>query len=224
MPQIDLVIFDMAGTTVQDDGQVPDAFTAALAEHGVSVSPDMIRSIRGASKREAIRSLLPDGVGRDELAELAYASFRTHLSDRYVDTARSVPGATDVFAWLRDRGIRVALNTGFDRDTTEMLLGALGWKAGVADAVVCGDEVPQGRPAPYLIFRCMEATKTVSVKHVANVGDTTLDLQAGHNAGVQLNIGVLSGAHNHDLLATEPHTNLLASVADLPKLLADVDS
>ena len=28
-----LVIFDMAGTTVQDQGQVPDAFTAALCHH-----------------------------------------------------------------------------------------------------------------------------------------------------------------------------------------------
>jgi phosphonatase-like hydrolase len=126
-----------------------------------------------------------------------------------------------VFAWLRGRGIRVALNTGFDRDTTRMLLAALGWEAGTVDVIVCGDEVPQGRPAPYLIFRCMEATGTISVGRVATVGDTALDLQAGHNAGVRFNVGVLTGAHGRDLLAAEPHTHLLASVADLPTLLAD---
>jgi len=33
-------------------------------------------------------------------------------------------------------------------------------------------------------------------------------------------IGVLSGAHGRDLLAAEPHTHLIASVTDLPTLLA----
>ena len=128
-----------------------------------------------------------------------------------------------MFAWLRDRGIRVALNTGFDRDTTQMLLTALGWVAHTVDGIVCGDDVPQGRPAPYLIFRCMEATGAVSVGRVANVGDTALDLRAGHNARVRFNVGVLSGAHGRDLLAAEPHTHLLASVADLPALLAGAE-
>ena len=193
MGGVELVIFDMAGTTVRDDGQVPEAFTAALAEYGVAVGPEAIRALRGASKREAIRGLLPAGAAQAELTERAYASFRDHLARRFADTAQAVPGAGDVFAWLRGRGIRVALNTGFDRDTTRMLLAALGWDAGTVDAIVCGDEVPQGRPAPYLIFRCMEATGTVSVGRVANVGDTALDLQAGHNAGVRFNVGVLIG-------------------------------
>lgn len=221
MSGIELVVFDMAGTTVQDDGQVPEAFTAALAEHGIAVGPDAIRAIRGASKRDAIYGLLPAGATRAELTERVYGCFRTHLVERFTDTAQAVPGTMDVFAWLRTHGIRVALNTGFDRDTARMLMAALGWKAGTVDAVVCGDEVPQGRPAPYMIFRCMEATGTLSVSRVANVGDTALDLRAGQNAGVRFNIGVLTGAHGRDVLAAEPHTHLLASVADLPMLLAD---
>ena len=64
MHEIELVVFDLAGTTVQDDGQVPEAFTAALAEHGVSVGPEEIRGLRGASKREAILRLLPPGAAR----------------------------------------------------------------------------------------------------------------------------------------------------------------
>ena len=222
MRGLDLVVFDMAGTTVRDDGQVPTAFAAALAEYGVIAGPDIIRSVRGASKRDAIRTLLPAGANKDELAELAYASFRTHLARGYANTAQSVPGAADVFAWLRSRGIQVALNTGFDRDTAQMLLAALGWETGVVDAVVCGDEVPRGRPAPDMIFRCMEATGTASANRVANVGDTALDLQAGHRAGVRFNIGVLSGAHGRDVLVREPHTQLLPSVAGLPALLAGV--
>lgn len=220
VPRLALVVFDMAGTTVQDDGQVAAAFAAALAEHGGPAGADLIRSVRGRSKREAFRALLPAGPAGDRRAEQAYAAFLAGLSRRYADTARAVPGAAEVFARLRARGIRVALNTGFERDTAQMLLDALGWGRGVVDAVVCGDEVPQGRPAPYMIFRCMEATGTLGVDSVANVGDTTMDLQAGRNAGVRCNIGVLSGAHNRAQLSAEPHTHLIGSVAELPALLA----
>lgn len=221
MDAVELVIFDMAGTTVRDDGQVPGAFTAALAEYGVTVGPEAIRALRGASKREAIRGLLPSGATQAGLTEQVYECFRDHLARRFADTAQAVPGTRDVFAWLRDRNIRVALNTGFDRDTTRMLLAALRWEAGMVDAIVCGDEVPQGRPAPYMSFRCMEATGALSVGRVANVGDTVLDLRAGHNAGVRFNVGVLTGAHGRDLLAAELHSHVLASVADLPAVLAD---
>lgn len=219
MREIDLVVFDMAGTTVQDDGQVPAAFTAACAEHGIPVGPDAVRGVRGASKRQAIFELVPDGTDRAERAERVYASFRAHLARGYEAGVRAVPGAEATFARLRDRGIRLALNTGFDRDTTQLLLTALGWGRGVVDAVVCGDEVPRGRPAPYLIFHCLEATGVESVHRVVSVGDTVLDLRAGHGAGVKYNVGVLSGAHTRDQLAAEPHTALLASVADLPSLL-----
>ncbi len=216
---IELVVCDMAGTTVRDAGQVPKAFTSALAAHGIAVTPQAINSLRGASKRLAILNLIPEGSDRQARSEQVYATFVQHLADVFKGTVEPVPGAREMIATLRSRGVRVALNTGFDRDTTNLLLDALRWREGVVDAVVCGDEVPQGRPAPYMIFRCMEATGVVDVRRVANVGDTVLDLQAGHNAGVALNIGVLSGAHGRDQMQPLPHTHLLNSVADLPALL-----
>lgn len=217
---IELMVCDMAGTTVRDAGQVPKAFTSALAAHGIAVTPQAINSLRGAAKRLAILNLIPEGGDRQMRAEQVYATFVQHLAQVFSGTVEAVPGARDMIDTLRSRGIRVALNTGFDRETTNLLLDALHWREGVVDAVVCGDEVPLGRPAPYMIFRCMEATGVVDVRRVANAGDTVLDLQAGHNAGVALNIGVLSGAHGRDQMQPLPHTHLLDSVADLPALLA----
>jgi len=129
-----------------------------------------------------------------------------------------VAGADTTFRSLRERGVRIALNTGFDRETTAMLLEVLGWGGEFFDAVVCGDDVAHGRPAPYLIFRAMESVGRVHVHRVANVGDTALDLHAGHNAGVRWNVGVLSGAHQRAQLEDAPHTHLLRSVAELPGL------
>src|SRR5204863_5166106 len=131
------------------------------------------------------------------------------LARRYAQGVRAVAGAAQTFTWLRERGVKVALNTGFDREITELLLAGLGWTHGVVDAVVCGDEVRRGRPAPQLIFRCMEATEVDSVHEIAVVGDTTLDLQSGHNAGARWNVGVLSGAHSREQLESQPHTHLI---------------
>ncbi len=43
-----LVVFDMAGTTVEDRGQVASAFAAALAARGMTVTADHITRVRGA--------------------------------------------------------------------------------------------------------------------------------------------------------------------------------
>jgi len=80
--------------------------------------------------------------------------------------------------------------------------------------------VQEGRPAPYLIFHAMESTGVSSVHRVATVGDTAVDLRAAYNAGVRCNVGVLSGAHTREQLEREPHTQLLATVAELPNTVS----
>ncbi len=225
MQDIKLVVFDMAGTVIEDAGQVPAAFTAALENYEIEVTSDSLRQMRGASKREVIQRFVerqPIGESKTDVlarTEEIYNSFRSTLAGMYEqDGVREIAGATETFTWLRGRGVRVALNTGFDRTITELLVNSMKWDGDLINVVVCGDDIEQGRPAPYLIFRAMELSGVTSVHQVANVGDTVLDLQAGHNAGVRHNIGVLSGAHTKEQLEREPHTHLLSSVAMLPTL------
>lgn len=223
MRELDLVIFDLAGTTIEDGGQVPAAITDALADHEIEVAAEQINAVRGSSKRQALYDLIPEGPGRRERAAAVYDSFVTRLKQAYASgNVKAVSGATATFKWLRERGVRIALNTGFDREVTFLLLDALHWSEGVADAIACGDDVPHGRPAPDLILRAMALAGVNQVERVANVGDTILDLRAAHAAGVRWNIGVLSGAHNQRTLETAPHTSLIASVATLPELLRRV--
>jgi phosphonatase-like hydrolase len=218
----ELVVLDLAGTTVEDRGEVPAAFVAALAAHGIRVSDAEVQTLRGSSKRAAIAALVPEAPDHAQRTESAYASFQQELHARYAATGvRSVPGTAETLAWLRARGVRIALNTGFDRDTTQRLLAHLDGLAAAADAVICGDDVPRGRPAPDLILRAMAITGTARPDGVANVGDTTLDLEAGRRAGVRWNVGVLSGAHGREALAAAPHTHLVESIALLPRIFGD---
>jgi len=209
-----LVIFDMAGTTIEDRGQVPAAFASALSANGITLSPDEIMRVRGGSKRQAIRKLLPrDRAGE---ADRIYADFRQTLSHSYRDGGvRAIPGAKELFTNLHARGIKVALTTGFDRDIATLLLTILGWTRNTFDALVCGDDVENGRPAPDMILVAMKLTGVSDLDKVANVGDTALDLESAARAGVKWNIGVLSGAHTREALERAPHTQLISSIDEL---------
>jgi phosphonatase-like hydrolase len=152
-----------------------------------------------------------------------YARFRDQLAKAYADhPPQPIAGVPEALAALRAAGTKVALTTGFSRDVVDPLLAGLGWADGVVDAIVCSDDVPAGRPAPFLVFRAMERTGVTDVRRVLVAGDTAADLQSGANAGAALVVGVGSGAVPLDVLRDEPHTHLVASVADLPALLASL--
>jgi len=225
---IDLVALDMAGTTIDEHGAVYVALQQAVEAEGTPVTETAVQQWMGTDKREAMVGLTEAG-GRptptgDEV-ERMYERFRSLLLDAYAATPpRPIPGAPEAFAALRARGVKVALTTGFSRDVADPLLETLGWTDGVVDAVVCADEVPAGRPAPYLIFRAMEKTGAVDVGRVLVAGDTAADLRAGTNAGVAAVVGVATGKLGFAELGGEPHTHLLASVADLPVLVAELST
>ncbi len=218
-PLVRLVVLDMIGTTVQATDAVPRAFAEALSPEGVAVDAGMLTRVRGLNKRAAIEALVPAGTDHAARAEAAFRRFVVGLVEAYKPGRLApVAGATDVITRCRAAGVRVALNTGFDRPLTTHILMRLRWKR-LADAVVCGDDVAEGRPAPFMIYRAMERTGVIDVARVAVVGDTTADLEAGHHARAGWNIGVWSGAHDRERLERAPHTHLCASVADVPAIL-----
>jgi len=148
-----------------------------------------------------------------------YSDFQRILIERYEEHGvESVNGAKETFEWLKKQDVKVALSTGFDRTVANLLLQKIGWEKSI-NVVVCNEDVLRGRPAPYLIFRAMEWTGCESVHRVAAVGDTVSDLHAAFNAGVHWNIGVLSGAHSNTQLKSCPHSEIIASVKELPSVL-----
>lgn len=214
-----LAVLDMAGTTVAVTDAVPDAMVNAFRSVGVRIDAASIATVRGRSKREAVRDLLREGLGTDPSAEdvaAVLASFRDSLRARYAHDVAPIPGAADVIRWLRGMGVAVVLTTGFDRDLTTHLLERLGWNDDLVSAVVTDDDVARGRPEPDLILRAMALTGIDDPATVLVAGDTAADLVAASRANAGIVIAVSSGAHSKAELALHPHTALLDSIADLP--------
>jgi phosphonatase-like hydrolase len=225
---IELVVFDLAGTTVYDGDAVNSSFRATLAVWGIEADPAAVNAVMGLPKPEAIRILLqqfgpPRGVtASPENIDAIHADFTQRMRHYYATgpAVREVPGATATFAALRQAGIKVALNTGFFRPITEVLLTRLGWQCpAVIDADVTSDEVPRGRPYPDMIRHLMARLGIPDARRVAKVGDTKADLEEGANAGCGLVIGVTTGSFSREQLQACPHSHILSSVAELPALL-----
>jgi phosphonatase-like hydrolase len=132
-----------------------------------------------------------------------------------------MPGVEDVFAQLRTRGVRVALNTAFSRDIAEAIVARFGWRErGVIDDLVAADDVPAGRPQPYMIDTLRTRAGDVAAAAVVKIGDTEVDIAEGRNAGVGKVVSVTTGAFTRqELLPYRPD----AVIDDLRELAALLD-
>lgn len=225
MPEIRLVACDMAGTTIDEHGDVYRALRQCVEETGASVDEQDLQAYMGADKVEAITALLRlGGHEPDETTvQSCFERFRVLLRQFYQQNPPvALPGVEAALQSLKAQGIKVALTTGFSRDVAEPLLASLGWGVGeeqLLDAVVCSDEVAAGRPYPYMIHRAMERTGVKDVRSVAVAGDTVVDAQAGAAAGAGLVCGVLTGKLSVQDFVDTGATKVIDSVAVLPQLL-----
>jgi phosphonatase-like hydrolase len=222
---VQLVVFDLAGTTVNDDDSVNRCIRDALAAVGLVVAPAAVNAVMGLPKPEAL-AVLVQRYGRDaaliDRLDAIHRDFVARSIAFYQDdpTVHEVAGAAHVFQELKWAGVRIALNTGFNRPITRVILDRLGWsQSRLIDATICSDEVPRGRPHPDMIRELMRRLNLADPRAVAKVGDTPADLEEGFNAGCGLIVGVTRGTHTRDELARYPHTHLVETVADVPGLL-----
>lgn len=220
---IRLVVFDIAGTTVEDPDGVGGCLKAALSAAGVPWEADAVNAVMGIPKPLAIASLMAQtdlSASTERVAEI-HRDFQARMIDYYRTNpaVREVPGARETFERLREMGVKIALDTGFDRSIVDVVLERLGWSGGVLDATVASDEVAAGRPHPDLVLRAMSLIGIEDAQEVAKVGDTPSDLGEGTAAGCGLVIGVTGGTHTREQLERHPHTHLVESVRDVPALL-----
>ena len=225
MIDIAMVVFDIAGTTVNDDDSVNRCLRGSLLAAGLEVTAAQVNTVMGLPKPDAIAILIEQSPARHELrgrVDLIHRDFVARSIEFYKSdpSVHEVPGTTRVFEKLKRSGILVALDTGFNRSITQVILDRLNWwKSRLIDATICSDEVPRGRPHSDMIEALMGRLGIVDPKRVAKVGDTPSDLQEGDGAGCGLVVGVTAGTHTRLELEPYPHHHLIETIADLPQLL-----
>lgn len=213
-----LVVFDLAGTTVRDTNTVGGALQAALAEFGVSASIAEVNAVMGIPKPVAIAQILA-AHGTTGDVEAIHARFQSLMIEIYrtdpgID---EIEGATQVMDQLKTAGLKIAVDTGFDRAITDVVIGRMPWRDLIDDSIA-SDEVAQGRPAPDMLLALAER-QGVTPAEIAKVGDTPSDIQQGRAAGAGFVVGVLYGTHTRDQLAAHEPDALIEHLSELPGLI-----
>jgi phosphonatase-like hydrolase len=226
MMKVKLVIFDISGTLIEDNGCVYTAYRKALLTKGVTITQRDVNNVMGMAKPFAIRQLLEKYLTAKqitpEMCEDVQHVFTESMISFYQNdpAAKEIEGAADVLFNLKKHGITIGLDTGFSRPIADVIIERFGWKKNfLIDACVSSDEVKNGRPAPDLAFKVMELTGIKDSKQVVKVGDTPSDLGEGKAAGCLYNVGVTSGAYSREELIKYEHTHILESVRELPEVL-----
>ena len=221
---VELVVFDMAGTTVDEDNVVYKTVRAAINAAGYDFSQEQVQAAgAGKEKSQAIRDVLAlDGQGHadDEVSQI-FADFKQRLAKAYDDLdVREQPGASAVFAGLRDLNVKVVLNTGYDRATAEKLVAKIGWKVGGdIDGLVTASDVSNGRPEPDMIQLAMEIVGVKSAQSVLKIGDSQIDIEEGKNAGCGGAYGITTGAQTEEQLLLAEPTGILHRLDQLLELV-----
>jgi len=233
MEKIKLVVFDMAGTTVSDKNEVEKCFVEAAESTGLTYNVEEIISMMGWSKRLVFETLwkknLPDGdedLIRQKTDE-SYKWFKVVLENHYrIQPVLPSEGTPELFRFLKSKGIKIALTTGFYREVTDIILNRLGWDAGlnadyvgdstsVIDVSVASDQVATGRPSPDMILKAMQLLGASNPGEVINIGDTPSDLLSGKNAACLLSLGVTNGTHIREQLSVIENDGLLNNISEL---------
>jgi len=236
---IDLAVFDLAGTTIVDENDVAKCLHRAAVDVGIDADLPLITRNIGTNKIHLYQYLIElsrgqaenledlEASARDpetlELSMKAFHLYEQYMIDHYRHHAREVPGTSDVFRWLKERGVKIATDTGFHRNVNEAIMEHTGWlKDGLVDVAVDVQHIPgdRGRPAPYMIFHAMRELNVQDVRRVIKLGDQPADLMEGMNAGCSMVIGVLSGPLDAETLGRHQHTHLIPDVTHLPSLLS----
>jgi 2-aminoethylphosphonate-pyruvate transaminase len=224
--RVDLVVLDIAGTTVYDGDAVHQCLSEAVAMAAPAPARGAVNRVMGMPKPIAIARLLEEHRGSaPDAAEVGrlYAEFERTMIDYYRTSpqVRETRGAGDVLRWLRSQGVKVALDTGFARAITQVIVDRFGWQGDAVDLTISSDEVPRGRPHADMVERAMILAGVSERARVAKVGDTPADLAEGMAARCGFVIGITSGSHTREELSPVPHTHLIDSLLELPAILED---
>jgi phosphonoacetaldehyde hydrolase len=191
------VILDLAGTVVDYGSCAPAGiFIEVFKRHGVEITVAEARAPMGAHKRDHIAAV----AAMPEVAARWQAAHSTAVSDADIDALYSeliplqvaclpdfsdlIPGALEAIAAFRARGLKVATTTGYNREMTAVVLREMRNQGFEPDVAICVDDVPAGRPEPWMALLAAMRLRAYPVSACVKVGDTVPDIAEGLNAGM----------------------------------------
>ena len=213
-----LLVCDMAGTTIQEKGIVYNSLFKTIKMIKPNLDKSEITKFHGCSKSEVIKYFINDRKlnSPNKIQEHLESEFNYFLKNEYTknNSVKLIhPDLPDYFNMLRDNGIKVALNTGYNKNIQDLLIDKLNMTNFIDDCI-SSDEVTYGRPYPFMIHKLMNRNNISDINNVIKIGDSVMDIKEGKNAGCKT-VGVLSGADSRGILVEEDPDFIVSNIIDI---------
>lgn len=217
------LILDWAGTTVDHGCFAPVAvFPEIFKQRGISVSVQQARAPMGLEKRDHIRAIAQmEPVAQqwqavynrpcteDDITAMfeEFLPLQKQVVSGYAELVPELPAVLDE---CRARGLKIGTTTGYSSAIMEALLPEAQQRGYTPDSCVCPDDVPAGRPYPWMCFQNAMNLGLYPMEAGVKVGDTLPDVAEGLNAGLWTVAVVVSGNElgltRQEFAALEPAT------------------
>lgn len=249
------ILFDWAGTTVDYGSLAPTkVFVEIFAQRGIEITVEEARGPMGRAKHEhiAMVAALPriaalweqryGHVATEADVMAMYHDFLPLQKKVLAQGSSVIPGIPEAITELRKLGLKIGSTTGYTRELMDVVVPIAATQGYKPDAVVCSDEVSQGRPAPWMNVLAAERLGVYPLSSIMIVDDTPVGIEAGKNAGmtaVAVSLtGNAMGLSESDVNALQPAErnrrlseieaqfvsagadHVIQSVTELPKLLS----
>ncbi|MDA5559015.1 phosphonoacetaldehyde hydrolase [Shimia sp. MMG029] len=257
MTHFKAAVFDWAGTMVDFGSFAPmGVFVKAFEQFGITATIEHARGPMGAPKWDHIRTMMD----MPEIASQWEAKYGNTPSDADVDKvyeifvpmnekvaadyADLVPGGKAAIDELRAMGLKIGSTTGYTRSIMENVLPVAAAQGYEPDNLVCSDDLPEGRPGPLGMYKCMVDLVAYPPAAIIKVDDTEPGIKEGVAAGC-VTVGVamsgnavgktpeeLAALSEEEIAALRAHATkilkdagadyVIDSVADLPDLVREL--
>lgn len=180
-----LVIFDLDGTLLDSIADLAQAGNYALSQCGYPVHDvQSYKRFVGNGVNKLLERALPEGRRSEAEVRRLKTLFTPHYDAHCTDFSRPYPGMEQLLLRLHDLGVKLAVASNKYQAATEMVVDH--YFASVPFVGVFGqrDGVPV-KPDPSIISEILTIAGVAKTDALL-VGDSEVDVQTGHNAGVEV--------------------------------------
>jgi beta-phosphoglucomutase len=193
-------VWDLDGTLVDTEANHYAAWRSLLHEHGHELSFEEFRPTFGLRNDDILSTRFgfdPDPANLARLSERKETYFRQSLR---TDGVRTQPGARELVELLHSMGARQAIASSAPPANIAMIMEILGLGT-LFDALVSGEEVTHGKPAPDIVLRAGERIGLPPERLVV-LEDAPAGVAAGKAAGARV-VAIVAGFTPQSLSAAD---------------------
>ena len=212
-----LVIFDLDGTLLNTIADLAAATNQALQYYGYPIhDTDAYRFFVGNGINKLFERALPENERSEENILKIRSQFVPYYDKHNADFSRPYPGIAALLLALQKDGRKIAVASNKYQAATRKLIAHYFPEINFVEVLGQREGIP-AKPDPSIVNDII-ATAGVTKEEVLYVGDSNVDMQTAHNAGVTA-VGVAWGFRPRTALEALHPAHIIEKAEELIPLL-----